>query len=131
MRSGTESVKAALLDTNILTAYLTPNHPSHQFVIDEILALRHRGYQLWVAPQCLYELWAVLTRPIEANGFGRTPEGQIKLWSKFVLTSSFAKTPLASLTNGGGCASRIRLSASAPTTPASSPICAGTGLQSC
>lgn len=74
MRSGTESVKAALLDTNILTAYLTPNHPSHQFVIDEILALRHRGYQLWVAPQCLYELWAVLTRPIEANGFGRTPE---------------------------------------------------------
>lgn len=131
MRSGTESVKAALLDTNILTAYLTPNHPPHQSVIDEILALRHRGYQLWVAPQCLYELWAVLTRPIEANGFGRTPEEADQALEQVRADFIFREDPLALLTNGGGCASRIRLSASAPTTPASSPICGGTGLQSC
>lgn len=74
MRSGTESVKAALLDTNILLAYLIPEHNAHQFVINTIMQLRNRGYQLWVPPQGLYELWAVLTRPVEANGFGRTPE---------------------------------------------------------
>jgi len=74
MRNGTENAKTALLDMNILLAYLTPEHNAHQFVINTITQLRNRGYQLWVAPQGLYELWTVLTRPVEANGFGRTPE---------------------------------------------------------
>ncbi|MEN3001301.1 MAG: type II toxin-antitoxin system VapC family toxin [Armatimonadota bacterium] len=73
MRSASRQ-KRILLDTNILRAYMNQDDSEHQAVVKRILALRAANYELCIAPQCLYELWVVLTRPVEQNGLGRSPE---------------------------------------------------------
>lgn len=59
-----------LLDTNILTRSVQPNHPMHQLAVDAVAALRQQGDQLYLVPQTLYEFWVVCTRPITQNGLG-------------------------------------------------------------
>jgi len=73
MKNGSKT-RRILLDTNILRAYMNHEDSLHLSVVNRIVALRAAGYELLIAPQCLYELWVVLTRPVEANGLGKSPE---------------------------------------------------------
>ena len=60
-----------LIDTNVLLRMAEPNHVQHGTARRSVEMLRQQD-RLVVLPQCLYEFWAVATRPIEANGLGRT-----------------------------------------------------------
>lgn len=60
-----------LVDTNILLRLVAKDDPQHELVsdfIDSRLAID----ELILAPQCLFELWTVLTRPVDVNGLGLT-----------------------------------------------------------
>jgi predicted nucleic acid-binding protein len=61
-----------LVDTNILARSIQIGHPQHQPAADAITALRTRAEELCVVPQNLYELWTICTRPVSANGLGKT-----------------------------------------------------------
>jgi len=56
-----------------LLAYLYASHLRHQAVVARILQLQAAGYTLLIAPQCLYELYVVATRPTDQNGLGLSP----------------------------------------------------------
>jgi predicted nucleic acid-binding protein len=61
-----------LLDTNVLARSAQPGHPHHQLAVDAVAALRAQGHALHLVPQNLYELWVLFTRPVSANGFGKS-----------------------------------------------------------
>jgi predicted nucleic acid-binding protein len=64
-----------LVDTNILLRLAQPDHPHRQPAWDAIVTLRVRdGEEFAVAPQNLYEMYVVCTRPASANGLGMTPD---------------------------------------------------------
>jgi predicted nucleic acid-binding protein len=58
------------VDTNIWARSLHQNHPSQQPAKDAIKFILSSGETVYLLPQNLYELWVVLTRRIEENGFG-------------------------------------------------------------
>ncbi|RYX81062.1 hypothetical protein EON83_25895 [bacterium] len=59
-----------LVDTNVLTALDNASHAQHQTVYDVVARLTKAEVILCIAPQNLIELWNVMTRPLESNGFG-------------------------------------------------------------
>jgi predicted nucleic acid-binding protein len=61
-----------LVDTNILSRLAEPGHPMHQPALDAVKRLVAEGHKLHIAPQNLYEFWAVCTRPTSVNGLGKT-----------------------------------------------------------
>src|SRR5437016_1709488 len=63
---------STLLDTNILTRSVYPADPQHQLAVDAVASLRQKNEQLHIAPQNVYELWVVCTRPVAQNGLGMT-----------------------------------------------------------
>jgi predicted nucleic acid-binding protein len=63
-----------LLDTNILTRLAEPTDKDHKTATDALAVLRAKGHDLCLVPQNLYEFWAVSTRPVAANGRGKTPD---------------------------------------------------------
>jgi predicted nucleic acid-binding protein len=63
-----------LVDTNVLLRSIDPVHPMNAAAVEALTLLRGRGEQLWITPQNLIEFWNVYTRPLERNGFGRTPQ---------------------------------------------------------
>lgn len=63
-----------LLDTKILTRWVNPKDPGHPKVRIALRKLRAGGHSPTLVPQCLYELWAVATRPVEVNGMGLSVE---------------------------------------------------------
>lgn len=65
---------AVLLDTNILVRLVQPHHPHAQFALRALKALRSREETLFIVQQNVVEFWAVVTRPIAANGLGFTTE---------------------------------------------------------
>ena len=58
------------VDTNIWARSLHQNHPMQQPAKDAIKSILSSGEIIHLLPQNLYELWVVLTRRIEENGFG-------------------------------------------------------------
>lgn len=69
-----------LVDTNILARRFERSSPLHPVANVAMKRLRARGDELVIAPQTLYELWVVLTRPAAARGgLGRTPEEAARL----------------------------------------------------
>lgn len=63
-----------LVDTNILLRLAQPDHPHRQPAWDAIVMLRVRdGEDFAIAPQNLYEMYVVCTRPADANGLGMSP----------------------------------------------------------
>jgi predicted nucleic acid-binding protein len=60
------------LDTNILLRLIQPNHPHAQVAAMALESLRGRNQTLCLTQQNLVEFWAVITRPINANGLGYT-----------------------------------------------------------
>lgn len=63
-----------LVDTNILLRSIDPIHPMNAVTIQALTTLRSQGEQLYITPQNLIEFWNVYTRPVERNGFGRSPQ---------------------------------------------------------
>jgi predicted nucleic acid-binding protein len=60
-----------LVDTNILLRLAQVNHPHRQIALDALKLLTMRDQeQFAIAPQNLYEMYVVCTRPANANGFG-------------------------------------------------------------
>lgn len=59
-----------LLDTNILVRSVQRGDTMNGVAIDSLRTLEETGHDLCVVPQVLYELWVVLTRPVENNGVG-------------------------------------------------------------
>ena len=63
-----------LTDTNILARRFERASPQSLVASAAMKRLRARGDELVIAPQTLYELWVVLTRPATARGgMGKTP----------------------------------------------------------
>ena len=63
-----------LVDTSVLARMVSARDPRRQIVEDAVAALKRQAAALSVAPQNIIELWAVSTRPREANGFGLSTE---------------------------------------------------------
>ncbi|MSQ97410.1 MAG: PIN domain nuclease [Gemmataceae bacterium] len=59
-----------LLDANILLRLADPSSKSHATAIAAVATLGAQGDILHIVPQCVYEFWAVGTRPIANNGLG-------------------------------------------------------------
>jgi predicted nucleic acid-binding protein len=63
-----------LLDSNILLRLAQPDHPLYRVSADAVNLLNSRERQLIaIAPQALYEMYVVATRPVEVNGLGWSP----------------------------------------------------------
>ncbi len=60
-----------LVDTSVLVRVVDPSSPLHERVRDFLDTLS-QDHELLVAPQCLYELWVVVSRPLASNGLGQT-----------------------------------------------------------
>ena len=63
-----------LLDTNILLRSSDAMAAEHDLAVEATANLLGRGDTLFVAPQNVIEFWAVVTRPLPANGFGWTAQ---------------------------------------------------------
>lgn len=62
-----------LTDTNVLLGFSFPADPRHPIVRAAVRKLMADGHQLQTTSQNFAEFWNVSTRPIDRNGFGRTP----------------------------------------------------------
>lgn len=57
-----------LVDTSVWIRCLEPDNPLGAECVRAIQSLKASGEELWSCAQILIELWAVCSRPIEANG---------------------------------------------------------------
>lgn len=85
--------KSILLDTNILVAYLHQGHSRHEMVRQRVLRLRNEGFDLRLAPQCLYEFYVVATRPTDQNGLGYTPQAAGEIIEELTVLFLLADDP--------------------------------------
>ena len=63
-----------LVDTNILIRWVKRDDPGYPLVTAAIKRLVEMGATSCYVSQNLGEFWNVLTRPIERNGYGMSPE---------------------------------------------------------
>jgi len=64
-----------LVDTNVLLRLTRLGEPHSHTALDAIDLLRVQdGEDFAIAPQSLYEMYVVCSRPVSANGFGMTPQ---------------------------------------------------------
>lgn len=64
-----------LLDTNIVLRMANRGAAGSQNITSAIRQRYARGDEFFVVPQCIYEMWSVMTRPAEAsNGLDFSPE---------------------------------------------------------
>lgn len=63
-----------LLDSNILIRWVQPDDAIFFLTASSLEALEQSGAVLCYASQNLGEFWNALTRPVERNGYGLTPE---------------------------------------------------------
>lgn len=63
-----------LLDTNIILRASDPDSDQYSLVVDAVSKLLANEHECLLTPQVLREFWVVTTRPMDANGFGWTPE---------------------------------------------------------
>lgn len=59
-----------LVDANVLLRLADPTSSSRAVARTAVSRLRAQGDALHIVPQCVYEFWAVATRPIAQNGLG-------------------------------------------------------------
>ena len=59
-----------LLDANVLLRLADPTSAAHAIAATALTILRAQGEILHIVPQCVYEFWAVASRPIANNGLG-------------------------------------------------------------
>ena len=65
---------AYLLDTNVLLRLFAKNDRQHRVVQTAVELLGQTGTPLYCSPQNIAELWNVVTRPLDRNGFGFSPD---------------------------------------------------------
>lgn len=58
-----------LLDTNVLLRLADPRAPEHEACLRAVRTLRASSNRRILAPQAMYEFWAVATRPVGDNGY--------------------------------------------------------------
>ncbi|NJL27538.1 MAG: PIN domain-containing protein [Thermoanaerobaculia bacterium] len=63
---------AYLVDTNVLLRFADRADPQHPIARHAVAQLQ-REHSLLTTGQNLVEFWNVITRPIDRNGFGKTP----------------------------------------------------------
>lgn len=69
-----------LVDSNIFARRFERASPLNPIATGAMKRLRARGDELVIAPQTLYELWVVLTRPATSRGgMGKTPTEAARL----------------------------------------------------
>jgi predicted nucleic acid-binding protein len=61
---------AYLFDTNILLRLIRRGDSSHALIQQAVRELLNQNVSLYYCSQNIVELWNVLTRPLERNGFG-------------------------------------------------------------
>jgi predicted nucleic acid-binding protein len=66
------SSQRVLIDTSVVLRYYAKDDTRHSEAVGYLYWLRTQKYILCIAPQVLYEVWVVLTRPKVQNGFGKT-----------------------------------------------------------
>lgn len=59
-----------LVDSNIVLRLLHHASPQHQIAFDATEKIRLATHRLCLAPQNIYEVWSVATRPTTVNGLG-------------------------------------------------------------
>lgn len=67
-----------LLDTSALVALAVKTHPKNPFVVTTIARHNSLNHNFVIAPQCLYELFVVATRPTNVNRLGKSPNDVIQ-----------------------------------------------------
>lgn len=63
-----------LIDTSVLVRLYDPTCDAYNAVKENLEKLDSKGDELTVAPQIIYEFWAVVTRPKDVNGLGMLPD---------------------------------------------------------
>jgi predicted nucleic acid-binding protein len=63
---------SCLLDTGVLIQLVSTASERHGAAVAAVTQALASGAAVTIAPQCIYEFWSVVTRPIEANGLGWT-----------------------------------------------------------
>jgi predicted nucleic acid-binding protein len=63
-----------LADTNLLLRLADGGSAQHSIATHALANLLGQGHEIFLTPQNYIELWAVATRPLEANGFGWSSE---------------------------------------------------------
>lgn len=61
-----------VLDANVLLRLADPTSAAHGIAATAVSTLRAQGNTFHIVPQCVYEFWAVASRPIANNGLGLT-----------------------------------------------------------
>lgn len=59
-----------LLDTNVILRSKQKNADDHSSITKKLVQFTEQGELLIVAPQIIYEFYAIITRPIEQGGLG-------------------------------------------------------------
>ena len=72
-----------LLDTNILLRDLDITHPHHPAAVTALAKFVAKGCKLHLVSQTLYEGWVSLTRPLAANGLGKSPADAFAIISRW------------------------------------------------
>lgn len=67
-----ESSPRYLLDTSVLLRIIDQSSAHHRIAVESVQNLIEANIDLCLVPQNLYELWAVMTRPLTANGLNKT-----------------------------------------------------------
>jgi predicted nucleic acid-binding protein len=83
-----------LVDTNILIRYLDVEDVLHRQTSSALTQLRPVGHDLVIAPQCIYEFWAVSTRPVDKNGLGLKPSSAAVAIKNFAAALSRLDDPI-------------------------------------
>jgi len=73
-----------LCDTNLLVRSVSRNDSDHPLAIESLARLRSDGHSLVLVPQCLYEFFAVATRPAINNGLGIVPQDAVQFVKDFI-----------------------------------------------
>jgi len=69
---------AVLIDTSILARMADHADPDRLVAAGAVSKLRHKGEELFIARQNLYEYWTVVTRPVYANGLDLPPADALR-----------------------------------------------------
>lgn len=84
-----------LVDTNIPLRIAQPHHPHRQVALDALERLiRSESERFAIAPQSLYEMYVVCTRPASVNGFGMAvPQARTELAATRTLFTLLPELP--------------------------------------
>jgi predicted nucleic acid-binding protein len=73
-----------LCDTNVLVRAVSPDDVDHSTALSALAELRKGSNQPVLVPQCLYEFYAVATRPAIDNGMGIMPNDAMTIVEDFI-----------------------------------------------